>query len=87
MSDPETRYARTEDGFHIAYQVAGEEPVDIVFIPGWFSNVDLIWDEPDIAPVPGGELRGGTDARDLELVEEGRELPTGPEAGGVVPGL
>jgi hypothetical protein len=39
MSGPETRYARTEDGFHIAYQVAGEGPVDIVFIPGWFSNV------------------------------------------------
>jgi class 3 adenylate cyclase len=50
MATPETRYARTEDGYHIAYQVAGEGPVDIVYIPGWFSNVDLIWEEPDIAP-------------------------------------
>jgi class 3 adenylate cyclase/pimeloyl-ACP methyl ester carboxylesterase len=50
MSAPETRYARTEDGFHIAYQVTGEGPVDLVYIPGWFSNVDLMWDEPEIAP-------------------------------------
>jgi pimeloyl-ACP methyl ester carboxylesterase len=47
---PETRYARTQDGFHIAYRVAGDGPADIVYIPGWFSNVDLIWDEPDMAP-------------------------------------
>jgi class 3 adenylate cyclase len=50
MATPETRYARTEDGYHIAYQVAGDGPVDIVYIPGWFSNVDLIWEQPDIAP-------------------------------------
>ncbi len=50
MKSSETRYARTEDGFHIAYRVAGQGPVDIVYIPGWFSNVDLIWDQPDIAP-------------------------------------
>jgi class 3 adenylate cyclase/pimeloyl-ACP methyl ester carboxylesterase len=50
MSGPETRYTLTEDGFHIAYQVAGDGPVDVVYIPGWFSNIDLMWDEPDIAP-------------------------------------
>jgi pimeloyl-ACP methyl ester carboxylesterase len=50
MSTPETRYARTEDGFHIACQVVGAGPVDIVYIPGWFSNVDLIWEQPDVAP-------------------------------------
>jgi len=50
VETPETRYARTEDGFHIAYRVAGDGPVDLVYIPGWFSNVDLMWDEPGMAP-------------------------------------
>ena len=32
---PETKYAKTADGAHIAYQVAGEGPVDLVFVMGW----------------------------------------------------
>ena len=31
MNVPETRYAKTVDGVHIAYQVFGEGPVDMVF--------------------------------------------------------
>ena len=50
VSAPETRYARTADGLHIAYQLVGDGPVDIVYVAGWFSNVDLIWDVPEIAP-------------------------------------
>ena len=29
---PETRYAKTVDGVHIAYQVAGDGPVDLVVV-------------------------------------------------------
>ena len=29
-SDPDTRYARTADGLHIAFQVSGEGRLDIV---------------------------------------------------------
>ncbi|MGH2463059.1 MAG: alpha/beta fold hydrolase [Candidatus Limnocylindria bacterium] len=47
---PDTRYARTGDGSHVAYQVLGDGPVDIVFSPGWFSNVDLIWEHSEIEP-------------------------------------
>jgi class 3 adenylate cyclase len=47
---PDTRYARTHDGSYLAYQVAGDGPLDLVFSPGWFSNVDLIWEQPEIAP-------------------------------------
>jgi class 3 adenylate cyclase len=47
---PDTRYARTADGSNVAYQVAGHGPVDIVFAPGWFSNVDLIWEHSEIEP-------------------------------------
>jgi hypothetical protein len=30
---PETRYAATSDGIHIAYQTVGEGPGDLVFVP------------------------------------------------------
>lgn len=43
---PEVRYARSGDGVSIAYQVFGGGPVDLVFVWGLVSNVDLIWDEP-----------------------------------------
>lgn len=46
---PETRYAKTADGVHIAYQVVGGGPVDIVFVMGWVTNVEAMWEEPDLA--------------------------------------
>ena len=49
MSAPETRYAKTADGVHIAYQVVGEGPVDMVFVMGWVTNVEAMWDDPDFA--------------------------------------
>ncbi|MGB7861136.1 MAG: adenylate/guanylate cyclase domain-containing protein, partial [Acidimicrobiia bacterium] len=42
---PETQYARSSD-VSIAYQVFGDGPTDIVYVPGWVSNVELIWDDP-----------------------------------------
>jgi class 3 adenylate cyclase len=45
---PETRYAQS-GGVNIAYQVAGEGPVDLVYVPGWVSHVELAWDLPDLA--------------------------------------
>jgi class 3 adenylate cyclase len=45
---PETRYARAGD-VHIAYQVLGEGPVDIVLADMWFSNMDGQWDVPPLA--------------------------------------
>src|ERR671937_108053 len=44
---PETRYARS-DGLNIAYQVVGEGPVDLVYVPGWVSHVELAWELPDL---------------------------------------
>ena len=43
---PETRYAKTADGVHVAYQVLGDGPVDVVVIIGWVSNLEAIWEEP-----------------------------------------
>jgi class 3 adenylate cyclase len=34
---------------NIAYQVIGDGPFDLVFVPGAVSHVDLIWDDPDRA--------------------------------------
>ena len=44
MKRPETRYAKTVDGYHIAYQVFGDGPPDIVYTPGFVSNIDTAWD-------------------------------------------
>jgi len=46
---PETRYAKTADGVHIAYQTVGDGPVDIAFVVGWTSHIELMWKEPTLA--------------------------------------
>ena len=40
------RYARTGDGFNIAYQVAGSGPLDILSIPGYIHHLDIWWNAP-----------------------------------------
>ena len=45
---PETRYAKSGK-VHIAYQVVGNGPVDLVLIPGLFTHVEHQWDEPGFA--------------------------------------
>ena len=42
---PETKYARS-DGVHIAYQVVGRGPRNLVFVPGWASHIEYAWEEP-----------------------------------------
>jgi len=42
---PETRYAKSGD-VNIAYQVVGDGPFDLVYVPGWVSNIDLFWEKP-----------------------------------------
>jgi pimeloyl-ACP methyl ester carboxylesterase len=46
---PETRYAKAADGVHIAYQVVGDGPVDVVAIIGWVTNLEAMWEEPRLA--------------------------------------
>lgn len=48
MHDVETRYAKSNDG-HVAYQVIGDGPRDVVFVPNWGSNVEIMWEEPSLA--------------------------------------
>jgi pimeloyl-ACP methyl ester carboxylesterase len=45
---PRTRYARS-GSVNIAYQVVGEGPIDLVFVMGWVSHLEMFWAEPSFA--------------------------------------
>ena len=48
MALPVTRYAKSGE-VHIAYQVFGNGPIDLVFVPGFVSHIENCWDYPDLA--------------------------------------
>src|SRR5262245_18376165 len=48
MNIPETRYARNGD-MHIAYDVVGDGPFDLLFVHGWIYHIEHLWEEPSIA--------------------------------------
>jgi len=48
MQPPETRYARSGD-LSIAYQVIGDGPLDLVYVPGWVSNIETAWEDPHVS--------------------------------------
>jgi class 3 adenylate cyclase len=45
---PETRYARSGELF-IAYQIVGDGPIDLLYVPSWISQVEHYWTEPVVA--------------------------------------
>jgi len=47
---PATRYARSGD-LSIAYQVVGSGPLDIVFVHGFVSHLDMAWETPTLGPI------------------------------------
>lgn len=46
---PETHYARSFDGVHIAYQVIGDADLDLVLSPGFVSHLEHSWEDPAMA--------------------------------------
>lgn len=44
-----THYARNKEGQSVAYQVMGTGPPDIVFVPDWVTNLEIMWEEPTLA--------------------------------------
>jgi pimeloyl-ACP methyl ester carboxylesterase len=48
QSVPTTRYARSGD-VNIAYQAVGSGPPDLVYVPGWVTNVEVMWEDPNLA--------------------------------------
>ena len=45
---PVTQYAKSGD-VHIAYQAFGDGAINLVMVPGFVSNVENYWDQPDLA--------------------------------------
>ncbi len=45
MSMPPIRYTKS-GGVHIAYQVVGDGPIDLLLVHGWVSHLEVNWDEP-----------------------------------------
>lgn len=48
MNRPVTRYTRSGD-VSIAYHLFGDGPFDLVNVPGWVSNIEMMWDNPRMA--------------------------------------
>ena len=53
MEIPETKFAWNGD-VALAYQVIGDGPVDIVYLQGYCSNVDMNWESPHLARFMNG---------------------------------
>ena len=41
VDPPETKYAKSADGVHVANQVLGDGPVDLIFVLGWVTHIEL----------------------------------------------
>lgn len=48
MDRPRTQYAKTGD-VHIAYQVFGTGPIDLLWAQGWATHIEYAWESPDYA--------------------------------------
>ncbi len=42
---PDTRYARSGE-VHIAYQVVGDGPIDLMWVPTWIWQIEHMWEDP-----------------------------------------
>jgi class 3 adenylate cyclase len=49
ITPPQTSYARTHDGVHVAFEVVGDGPFDLVWANSWASHIEFSWDNPTIA--------------------------------------
>lgn len=45
---PDVHYAVSGD-IRIAYQVMGDGPIDLVYVPGWVSHLEYGWESPRVA--------------------------------------
>ena len=52
MKTPPTRYTKSGD-LNIAYQIVGDGPFDLVYVPGWISNIEMMWTEPSYSRLLG----------------------------------
>lgn len=50
MDPPPVRYAKNGE-VHIAYQVWGNGPLDLILVPGWISHLGVMWENPALVEV------------------------------------
>lgn len=48
MATPEIHYAKRGE-HHLAYTVTGDGPLELVYLLGFVSHLDLLWEDPDAA--------------------------------------
>jgi pimeloyl-ACP methyl ester carboxylesterase len=79
MLRPQTRYTRSGE-VHIAYQVIGKGPLDLLMVPGWVSNAEYAWEDPAYARFLHGLSTLGRlilfDKRGTGLSDRGLNVPT-----------
>lgn len=73
--DPDVRYAVCEDGVHVAYQVFGDGPIDLVIVPGFVSHLEQLWESPAFARL---NRRLGSFARVITFDKRGTGLSDRP---------
>ena len=44
MERPQTKYVDV-GGAEVGYQVVGQGPPDLIWVPGW-GHVDMVWEDP-----------------------------------------
>ncbi len=49
LAMPKTHYAKASDGVHIAYQVIGDGPFDLVEVGGFVSHLEFAWEGVEYA--------------------------------------
>src|SRR5258708_1189098 len=67
---PAIHYAHSGD-IRIAYQVVGNGPIDLVFVPGFISNLEVHWEDPGFSHLL---RRLGTFARVIQFDKRGTGL-------------
>ena len=45
----EIRFATNQNGQSVAYQICGEGPLDLIFVPDWVTNLEVMWEDPSLA--------------------------------------
>jgi class 3 adenylate cyclase len=56
MARPRTLYARSGD-VHLAYQVIGDGPRDVVFVLDWASHLEVVWEQGFVQELVDGLAR------------------------------
>jgi class 3 adenylate cyclase len=67
MTTPQTRYAKSGD-VHIAHQVIGEGPRDLVLVPGWVSHLECACAIRSGASRLGIEVRAGLHTGECAII-------------------